>query len=190
MRKLKLRLRNVPKNISCDETNPHLNSACSNVSNSITVLKNFFLNLIIVVPVETSIHTELLVLWASPALSTSHVSALWTMIRRWEAVLFSIFFFELDGYDKIAQVLWLKRSADKLKLTKVVKLLKVYGNLMGFILHCISNDFTQCQPRVKAQLISVGFPIYGISEWLNKCMKMCWLKGAVNMIWLKTYLYY
>lgn len=74
------------------------------------------------------------------------------------------FFFELDGYDKIAQVLWLKRSADKLKLTKVVKLLKVYGNLMGFILHCISNDFTQCQPRVKAQLISVGFPIYGISE--------------------------
>lgn len=92
MRKLKLRLCNVPKNISCDETNPHLNSACSNVSNSITVLKNFFLNLIIVVPVETSIHTELLVLWASPALSTSHVSALWTMIRRWEAVLFSIFF--------------------------------------------------------------------------------------------------
>lgn len=45
----------------------------------------------------------------------------------------------LGGYDKISQVLLLKKSDDKLKLTKVVKFLRVYGYFMGFLLHRIAN---------------------------------------------------
>lgn len=53
----------------------------------------------------------------------------------------------LDGYDRISQVLLLKKNDDKLKLTKVVKFMRVYGYLMGFIFHCISN----IQPNAQAQ---------------------------------------
>lgn len=45
----------------------------------------------------------------------------------------------LDGYDKISQVLLLKKSDDKMKLTKVVKFLRVYGYFMSFILYRIAN---------------------------------------------------
>ena len=57
-----------------------------------------------------------------------------------------------------------RKNDDKLKLTKVVKFLRVYGYLMGFIFHCISNIQPNAQRTVEAQLICVGINIYGIRE--------------------------
>lgn len=139
MKRLKLRLYNVPEIISSYKADPELKPALFAVSNNNAVLINIKNHKVtIYVALETIICTErFLALLAKPGVNYSHVLVLPTAIMRWEAILFCMFL--ASGYDKISQVLLLKRSDDKLELTKVVELLKVYNYGTGVDRHCIPN---------------------------------------------------
>lgn len=117
----------MPKIISSYKADPELKPALFTVSNNNAVLINIKNHKVtICIALENIICTELfLAVIAKPGVNYSHVLVLPTAIMRWEAILFSTFL--ASGYDKISQVLLLKRSDDKLELTKVVELLKVYN---------------------------------------------------------------
>lgn len=142
MRKVKLRVCHLPKIISCYKIDLDLSPTLLNASTTSQCLKMFKTQkLIVVVAVETITHIELfLALWARPTLSTSHVQANNDHKVGSRSTLYS----GLGGYDKISQVLLLKKSDDKLKLTKVVKFLRVYGYFMGFLPPPYCQYLAQC----------------------------------------------